>query len=877
MAGKMSSLTYLLIAGADANADDSDGWTPLHNACSRGYLDIVKFLVETAGASLTMQGGRGKWTPLMNAASNGHLPIVRYLISKHNVDPLQRNSAGETAYDVAAASFEIYICEVLERYVNARYGIASSSTMPYNPLRLHTTVPAIIHQNERLDTRISTLAIHGGKPRWSGTSAGQPNKADRRAPATMPAGPLSTSRMRDVPMRREDVELPVRADPYKLRLPKGGERRARARDQQRAQARSVSSNPAVACSSSTPGAGDDLGSTPTPASVFENRRSSRAAQRQPSSLPAGPTASSSPSTASFGTILDEQPSHFWLCEWQIDRSHPQVDPEDGWQYAPSFDTPEGKWTAQMPPRLLQILDGRGWSGSVARALTAGAIDDSEASTDWVRRRRWIRVMRRRLDIDFGDDLEAAEQVGGTRQRSEHASVIEAAQRAAQQDLEALSSDADYLKRAQVLASGAQLQSDPDDAAVRGRMARLQMAIRELRSGAFTDDVDVDSQSRAEELLKDYTIQVGQLRQALSDGGDDEDEDDPSGEDDDDEDEFIYPNSFKDTQSVITRINAPGVLDADPSATTSTSPAGPSRASPSPSSIPANGSGAYVATSPSVVSTAAHQQRSHDLAQARGQFRVPTNDAPSFGWHQSRPPALQQTSLVPVWEHDDVTSTCRSCSKKFTFFTRKHHCRRCGKIFCADCSSYRAHLRADEVVLEPGLVSETLLRETTSGVPFRICQGCHVELQLPESLRRPRSIFDLAGDGPQRRTLTHDDDDEDDHSSSASITSRASELQECPVCSTPLSQFGPQELQEDHLRICLESNGGGGVASLSQSNRYLVYRLPFESPILGRECIVCLEELDGGQLVARLPCLCFFHRDCIDSWLKRGRSCPTHAR
>lgn len=49
---------------------------------------------------------------LVNAASKGHLPVVLYLLSKQQADPLVRNNWGETAYDVAAAVFEVWICEV---------------------------------------------------------------------------------------------------------------------------------------------------------------------------------------------------------------------------------------------------------------------------------------------------------------------------------------------------------------------------------------------------------------------------------------------------------------------------------------------------------------------------------------------------------------------------------------------------------------------------------------------------------------------------------------------------------------------------------------------------------------------------------------------
>lgn len=48
----------------------------------------------------------------VNAASKGHLPVVLYLLTKQNADPLVRNNWGETAYDAAAAVFEVWICEV---------------------------------------------------------------------------------------------------------------------------------------------------------------------------------------------------------------------------------------------------------------------------------------------------------------------------------------------------------------------------------------------------------------------------------------------------------------------------------------------------------------------------------------------------------------------------------------------------------------------------------------------------------------------------------------------------------------------------------------------------------------------------------------------
>jgi hypothetical protein len=42
-----------------------------------------------------------------------------------------------------------------------------------------------------------------------------------------------------------------------------------------------------------------------------------------------------------------------------------------------------------------------------------------------------------------------------------------------------------------------------------------------------------------------------------------------------------------------------------------------------------------------------------------------------------------------WMADEKVNKCLRCSIEFGWFTRKHHCRECGNIFCDTCSQYRA--------------------------------------------------------------------------------------------------------------------------------------------------------------------------------------------
>lgn len=567
LAGKLPALTFLLSSGASATCKDSDAWTPLHNACSRGYLDIAKVLIERFDADVSARGGRGGWTPLMNAASNGHLTLVRYLTSKCQVDPFARNQAGETAFDVAVSTFEIFVCQVLLKYESERWNALKFSLGnqgdeneiqanqngnatrdgkilpgqgPYNPLALHTTIPILLYENQRLDTRLGTLASHGAKPRWSGTSSARRNKIDRRAPSTMPPGPLAQSRTLNTHIDRNDVGLPKREEPYKLDLPKRGSkvrqakldaRRKREGGNLRINGKSRNQDG----SADAEDVEDELGSTPTLESVLKSRGNSDAEN----------------SGSAFHS--NGERSHFWLSDWRIDLTHPLVDPSSGWQYAQTFNAPDEKWVGSIPPPLNRLLEGKGLGASLGRAITGGVLPGPGASTGqsllelasgasnsnsketeiektgWVRRRRWIRVMRRRLDIEFGDDLEAAEfgwaehlgrsddedseeendfKSGGLFSLASKKSVngssstnraVNEARNQARNQVRNLGSESDYIERAVTLAGkGSEMGSTPADVLtsnsedggkgggieVAKKMARLDLAVQELRGNAF---------------------------------------------------------------------------------------------------------------------------------------------------------------------------------------------------------------------------------------------------------------------------------------------------------------------------------------------------------------------------------------------------------
>ncbi|MED6282586.1 hypothetical protein XENOCAPTIV_011821 [Xenoophorus captivus] len=80
---------------------------------------------------------------------------------------------------------------------------------------------------------------------------------------------------------------------------------------------------------------------------------------------------------------------------------------------------------------------------------------------------------------------------------------------------------------------------------------------------------------------------------------------------------------------------------------------------------------------------------------------------------------------------------------------------------------------------------------------------------------------------------------------------------CPVC----SKFMAADEIEKHLLMCFSKA-----------------RLTYNKDILSRdsgECAICLEDLEQGDTIARLPCLCIYHKGCIDEWFVVNRSCPEH--
>src|SRR6266550_181758 len=76
MRGDKDGVRTLLQKGADVNAAQNDGMTPLHWAAERGDAEMAEMLLY-AGANVAAVTRIGQYTPLHLASHSGSLPVVQ--------------------------------------------------------------------------------------------------------------------------------------------------------------------------------------------------------------------------------------------------------------------------------------------------------------------------------------------------------------------------------------------------------------------------------------------------------------------------------------------------------------------------------------------------------------------------------------------------------------------------------------------------------------------------------------------------------------------------------------------------------------------------------------------------------------------------------
>ena len=47
----------------------------------------------------------------------------------------------------------------------------------------------------------------------------------------------------------------------------------------------------------------------------------------------------------------------------------------------------------------------------------------------------------------------------------------------------------------------------------------------------------------------------------------------------------------------------------------------------------------------------------------------------------------------------------------------------------------------------------------------------------------------------------------------------------------------------------------------------------EKKLIGYECLICLDEFNQGQQIIMIKCGHIYHKNCIDKWFLKKKTCP----
>jgi len=137
----------------DLNAVDHDGRTALHQACIRGYHDIVRALLADPRTDVNYQRDADSWSPLMFAAFEGNLDTVAVILDCPRVTV---NSKGKTvtAIELAWAKDHVYVVMFMLTHPGVELSIPDveeSDPPPEVVYGDHTNLVDVLLADQRVD------------------------------------------------------------------------------------------------------------------------------------------------------------------------------------------------------------------------------------------------------------------------------------------------------------------------------------------------------------------------------------------------------------------------------------------------------------------------------------------------------------------------------------------------------------------------------------------------------------------------------------------------------------------------------------------------------------------------------------------------------
>jgi cytohesin len=112
--GSLAVAEVLVSRGADVNARDGDGLTPLHDAALSGHADVAALLLDH-GADRDARDRSSGATPLYEAAAWGRGTVVELLIER-GADVNAKNQTGSTPFQAATSNGYADVARVLKEH-----------------------------------------------------------------------------------------------------------------------------------------------------------------------------------------------------------------------------------------------------------------------------------------------------------------------------------------------------------------------------------------------------------------------------------------------------------------------------------------------------------------------------------------------------------------------------------------------------------------------------------------------------------------------------------------------------------------------------------------------------------------------------------------
>lgn len=99
---------------------------------------------------------------------------------------------------------------------------------------------------------------------------------------------------------------------------------------------------------------------------------------------------------------------------------------------------------------------------------------------------------------------------------------------------------------------------------------------------------------------------------------------------------------------------------------------------------------------------------------------------------------------PLWQPDAEVTECPICRTPFSFWYRKHHCRKCGRVVCSSCSPHRITIPRQYIVHPP-----TSDRSSASAIAHRATHIVNL-VEEDDSSQSPAAVNPALGGGEEVR-------------------------------------------------------------------------------------------------------------------------------